>query len=871
MADNEFDDDDIDWAAVDLPPALSSSLMTNHNATANNNNASHSHVGHQYANVNATASAAMNTNTNTANESLQMQIAHLQNLLQSKSQRISELEAFVATSNTESSLAAQRAQQEANNRIHLIEEELRRVKREADQYKGQWVRVKKRVTELEAGDTGRAITPNVDHFHNHFGDGKDNAMKEEGVLRAGVKRKSEGRELERREEKTESHVPAVVVVSPEISNYDSVTGRVAKHLLLMDEMGSYSLDGICNHDMIHNVEKCQLASASTDKVEKGKRHEPGAPSESSAVSKSLTRVVEDQLEKEAKAFVKSILCHMVAEPRSTEATNAPHAMSVSGLLRVLLVRFNTLFRDADNSRKESNEMDIDEPMDKHQDIVSLVHLHGRQVHQAVHSWRAALYLLRIIHDILNLSPKAREDLRWWFYQARQSCDSFDDVDTDASLKCTYSQAHSRIEGLPSTKNQCSCNRDRMEVLWDVYCCPNRMEENEWDASTMKISCNQFYHYLVGMMKGPRQQSSIMNKDHEMAQYAQLKATEFVFCLMSDAAPYDHVDLASRSKTPYLWKFWFDSLFPSYSTSGVPSDSPDTGDFFSIWEMGGGSHRMLGSGRRYYTQLLASPVESEALSARQTGAKHSAKLDKIKSTPMPILQQESDLITMGIKSKSLQLMAHFISSSSSLHQSVYQVHTSTAEGVSLAKRVLFAVLDELDEVILPFISFDNTQDQYLRIFVCCLELCHSCVMFLLVLSRSDAGIHLLRIQAKLDFDIGDITRWSSSAIGCVTAVLDAILHHMSVENDKPTVTTTIPLMKAITEQCVLFYKNLLSFVHSSDRPKSKATSLMALVAERHNVFVSCCHRLIATKHHLLSEELKYETRLLLEEVLLAEGE
>jgi hypothetical protein len=308
------------------------------------------------------------------------------------------------------------------------------------------------------------------------------------------------------------------------------------------------------------------------------------------------------------------------------------------------------------------------------------------------------------------------------------------------------------------------------------------------------------------------------------------------------------------------------------------DTSELGDFFSLWEKSGGNHgqKLIGSGRKYSTLLQTSTQESDVQPIKPSGEKQSSKSDKSKPVTMSAHQKELEHMVMDAKCKSLRLMSHFIVSSGSIHQSIHQVHgfSKSTNEVSLAKRVLFAVLDELDEFVIPFLSSINSRGQNQTDMGQGLELCYSCILFLVVLSRSDAGIHLLRIQTKLDFEIGGRSRWSSSAIACVTSILDAVLSSFAESdailsrNDWHAL-----LLKQIAEECMLFYKNLLSFVHSQprswERSKSKAASMLALVAENHNVFVSCCHRVRSLD--ALRNELKYEARLLLEEVLLDDDE
>ena len=848
MTDDEFDDDGIDWAEVNLPSALMLPIENDYSTIAQHTDASQE--AGQAANNASEATVA--TTTKPSIQSLQEQITHLQNLLQSKSERISELEATAQT------------ELETRSRIHLVEEELRRVQREADQYKGQWVRQKKRMAELEQSkDDGRTITPNIDYFQNHFAEMKDSDMYVDGKTRTGTKRKSEEHDVSFDKERKED--PDSIIVTPQVSRHVSLRERVATHLLLRDEMGCYSFEG-----NIHQHTYSDLSSQKDSRNDRQGENEHEKSSKCKLVGQNnASQVADNQLLQETQSWVKSILYHMVVDSFAslTDNVNMSNAMSVPGLVRILLERFNTLFYET-NEKDESIEMDVDQPSNhrtKERNITIAVHLNESRIKYTSRSWRSALYLLCILHDILSTSAKTRDDLRWWLYQACKNHDLSDHPDISVHKKFTDNQVNSRIEGLPTNARQTVFNRNCMEALWNIGSQTNSNDDNGWDASTMNVPCNVFYELLVGLMIGPRyifhRSDSAIDEDESIAQYVQLKSIEFVSGLMSDAA-----ELNNESKTPSLWKFWFDSLFPSYSSYGQISHSSDMEDLLTLWEKEGvDQQNMLGSGRRHYTQLLSSSVENEPIPTKQSGFKNSSKLDKAKTTAVSICQQDYQRLIVDIKCKSLHLITHCISSSSFLHQSIFKVHDHSKSGIPLAKRILFAVLDELDEFVIPFLSTNYSSGLDASNLGYCLDHCLSCVTFLLTLSCSNAGIHLLRIQSKLDFEIGEISCWSLSGIACVAAVLDSVLHHMAESENKAQTTSpkNIILIKAIVEHCVTFYKNILSYAHNQEhRSKSKSTSFLALITEERNTFVSCCNRVIAMQ--TLSEELKYDARLLLEE-------
>lgn len=99
-----------------------------------------------------------------------------------------------------------------------------------------------------------------------------------------------------------------------------------------------------------------------------------------------------------------------------------------------------------------------------------------------------------------------------------------------------------------------------------------------------------------------------------------------------------------------------------------------------------------------------------------------------------------------------------------------------EEKALAKRILAAVLDDMEESVVPFLSSStgslesHAHDAQER-----MHLCSAYTQFLLLLSRSNEGIRLLRVQMRLEPGQQDEpSRWSQSAIGCMISLLDSIL-------------------------------------------------------------------------------------------------
>jgi len=487
-------------------------------------------------------------------------------------------------------------------------------------------------------------------------------------------------------------------------------------------------------------------------------------------------------------------------------------------------------------------------------------------------------------------------------------------------------SHPRIEGLPPRCSGRWRDADRKEVLWTTDChhSSGRGRSKVWDPMTMARPCNTFFELVVGLMKGnvfePSQNATVGEESSNfgleqttLVQLVQRKAIDLVLALMSDAPPYDHAE-DSYGRTPYLWKFWFDSLLPSYSTaqtvtgqgsSKTSSDTHSIGDFLSPWEKRD-SHcnHLLGSGRKHSTRLLRDTHNDAIQQSKQSAGKQgrasnrssrgsstpdASKGKKIKSELLPLFydgRKQRERLSIDIKSRILQLLSHFVLCSSSVYQNMHQIVGNGKEKAPLAKRILAAVLDEMEETIVPFLSSCSSSDFRTHDAELCLQLCYASIQFLLIMSRSNEGIRMLRVQMRLESEQGDPSRWSQSAIGCVTSVLDRTLSFAmgmeEKENDVVLKSTHLAhALNAIVDQCIIFFKTLLLFVNQKRKSSSKAATFLALISEHRTIFQSCCQRILARQSpnsiadppRLLhfSERLIYHVRYLFEEVVMDEEE
>ena len=674
----------------------------------------------------------------------------------------------------------------------------------------------------------------------------------------------------------------------------------------------------------------------------------------------------------------------------------PHSLSVSGLVYALLARFNSIFQNVHIDHGEGEESDAVAEQEKDQQhCLNEQHLptsfgrsekgykgmavlvsnepSSKMTMLAPLSWRAILYLLHILNDVLVLSGKSRTDLRLWLYRSRHclsatggsrycggSNDNFHGSNDSANVDKEKMKPHPRIEGLPARySSQCRTESGCGEALWTVNCRSNMSDETkvEWDPMTMPQSCNTFFEILVGLMKGNvfgysrmenHVESSFLGMEKMILQLVQRKAIDLVSKLMSDAPPFDHAKFSQGNPTtPYLWKFWFDSLLPLYSqtvtiatdkkakASASLTDSASNadaaqqaasdqllkndlspGDFFSIWDkmaQRSGNEIFLN-----YTELLKPKTATNSnippTKGRSSRGNHNVSSAsetarrELDTTPQELKYREQ-LLSVDIKCRTLNLLSFLIFSSSSIHHNLYQQPSMShglndassgilcqKETTNLARRILIAIIDEVDGCILPCMSANATSGSQIRDLEQCLQLCHACVHFLLVLCQSDEGIQTVRLQLRLDSGQGDHSRWSSSAISCMILILKSTLSHaMAAEENesKAQINSDISvLLNTIVAQCIIFFKTLLLFVHNQQhqQPKSGSsyskygtTSLLALISEKRLDFLSCCHNILshdspANTNMLndrslfhISDDLKHDVRMLLEEVLIDEDE
>ena len=851
-------------------------------------------------------------------EALRSQIFLLQNQLHSKDETITDLQNTAASSQYESSHRIKAAEEEAKRKIHLVQEELRRVKMEADKYKGGWVRSKKRVTELEHNNSagiggaaagGQSKTNRVSHDTNQenalsafgfptdietrrvtpsnlFGNNHhhpENNNECAPTTTTTTTTTTKGQQLFESDTATATAVggskrknmepsPLLLdvestrrLVSQTIFQYesqnnknDTVMQRLARHLIMRDEMGCYSLTKMEQEQLLLDVRSNSSSDVKPPhdaSTAYSNEREGGAaimPSGTIHLSMQQSRAKGE----ETRLHVRSILYQLVdTDGISSDPSGASHKyFSSSGLFFILMTRLNALF---DNMETKFDDL--------------MVHTHSITCGSV--SSMSVLYIFRVMYDILVLSTRTRDDFRYWLYQSQQPLGSGHEQKKKSNAGASTS-VHSRIEGVPSNQIKQPTSNDSKEALWTLSCRATLIERgNEWDPMTMSQPCNTFFGITVALMKGSSYGSNSFDLELKgnMVQMIREQAIRLALTLMSDAPPYRHTESVGR--TPYLWKFWFDSLFPTNAMNGADTENDATEqveDFFSLWEVADGR-----AGRKRCSR----PTAEEATKSNKQKRSNNGT---IRAYRRDATAEQQEHLMVKIKCGIIQLLTQLVVSSSSVQQAIYQ--PTGSESLPLARRVLAAVLDEVDGSIVPLLSSSLSKAQTTTILQY-LQLSYSCNQFILALSRSNEGIHMIRYQMRVESDKEGQTHWSHSAISCMALVLNSVLScaiGMEEEGFTPTWAADLtPYLNGIAEQCLVFFKTIHSFAHNQKRnsSKSKPPTFASLISEQHLVLLACFQKLITREHTVdtvsvsatscllwISDERKYDVQVMMEEAL-----
>ena len=773
-------------------------------------------------------------------EALRSQILQLQKELHSKDEKITDIESSHSSFQMESSHRIKNAEEEAERKIHCMQEELRRVKVEADKYKGSWIRSKKRVAELER-KTNRVsqdkqqnnvnlsafglpidietkrVTPNnisgnqeIDSY-NHFVQTSGQQLFESDTNAvSGSKRKMTEQppfvEVGLTTESSQSLVSQTLLQYESLRKHDTVVQRLARHLLMRDEMGCYS---------IAQVDKCPKQAASNCPVQTG------------TIERLLDRA------DDSRTHIRSIL-HQVLDiggDVSELSDSVCKCESPSEIFFMILTKMVSLF---DDTTKFDGNNSI-----------------------------SVLYSLRVICDMLSLSAQTREDLRHWLYQSQQSAGN---VYKQRRTSDLLAPAHSRIEGLPSPDQIKLPSKDSKEALWTGTCTATLIGEgHNWDPLTMSQPCKAFFRIIVSLIAGSSHDSFSfdLKSKVDMTQLIREQAIRSVLTLMSDAPQYSE---ASVGKTPYLWNFWLDSLFMTNSIND--SDTEPTEKFENLFLCGVPNGRDRGwrkrCGRPMSQELTKSNKQKRSSNSTVYSCRHNDDII-----------EEEGILSVKVKCGIIQLFTQLVVSSSSVQAAIYQ---SNGDGsFPLARQALAAILDEVDCSVIPLLSTSMSKAPKEAVLNY-LELSCTCNEFILALSRSEEGINMLRYQIRIVSADDKETHWSHSAISCMALVLSSTMTCADgIEQEEPNWATKLrPYLKKIAEQCIDFFKMLQTFACNNgmktSSSKSKSPTFATLVSEQNMILLSCfqkfCTRECKNNSYSLciGDEMKYDVQMMMEEIL-----
>jgi len=129
------------------------------------------------------------------------------------------------------------------------------------------------------------------------------------------------------------------------------------------------------------------------------------------------------------------------------------------------------------------------------------------------------------------------------------------------------------------------------------------------------------------------------------------------------------------------------------------------------------------------------------------------------------------------------------------------------------------------------------------------LCLCCIQFLAIMTRTNKGVLLLRMQMRLESGVDEPSRWSQSAIGCMTSVLNCTLVYAqklekAFEMSFFQSNNFSGALNAVVGACIHFFTTTQIFLERECASSSKAPTFTALVSEHSTMFQSCCQRILA---------------------------
>ena len=434
------------------------------------------------------------------------------------------------------------------------------------------------------------------------------------------------------------------------------------------------------------------------------------------------------------------------------------------------------------------------------------------------SWPTVVRLFVVLREVLALSSEARNVLRTWIAQT-----AYPDIPSSATVGApksiaSLSKTRSRINFLGSDDTSkardetlVEMNVNVREALRGALTLGPRVEGTSdcWDEKIVESTCGKFRDILCSAILGLHSMGQPVDVIGQSGiGRLETEACSLFLVLMNDApSPSGSHDLG-------IWAVWFDELLPTAfleSSSTEPSATNPGNDLVAVLE--DGSDLVGGFPRR-----RASKKKVRFLASR-----HSSR--------------RALNFVMEMKDFALQILLRLVNCCDDTRNRLMQ-------GDPLARRVLAAVLDELEGGIVPLLDTPSTNSNLNRIRKITehpLQFCLGATKYISMLCRSTEGFELLRTQMTADFSRsgGRREQLSFSGIAIMVDVLRCTLTasknvHCELNSD------LVTRSRSVRDEIVSFFGILWLQVTQSRLAEGEAENdtLLSIVDERRETFIGC---------------------------------
>eukprot|EP00978_Attheya_sp_CCMP212_P017290 scaffold46035_cov54-Attheya_sp.AAC.2 len=556
-------------------------------------------------------------------------------------------------------------------------------------------------------------------------------------------------------------------------------------------------------------------------------------------------------------------------------------------------------------------------------------------------------VLRIVRELLTLSWEARQRTRRWIQQSHhgihhQHHPRHDGPTDTATRSCSMTTtrrihlgknmggggggANDHIHTALEARLERAATQLRDTVLPSSHSTPsmshysrNKRRRMEWESIDRTDTCQWFVLHLTTLMKGTPQPDTILStagaKERRLANSKlQMEAIQLFLVLMSDAPP-NNEDDSGENNNNNPWTLWFQKLV------SVPCNDHGTKhktDFLSFLEdnldISAASEVVdssIYSRQRYIRKALertwshmsddnADPVgdtesskkmpDKEVHQQQQTPSSKMGATDDSHTDWNVEDQEQQRIVCWNVKSLIFQTLTRFLLSSKAIRQTLFQEYPSDPQvPMTLARRILAAVLDNLQDDILPQLrSLDNNERTSDDRHDAILDMCMSLMRLFFILAQQTKGIVLLQTKMAIGggVDQNDEDGQSSMMLHApsgVTLLIDLLKIAVdrsascsSSSDQQPSSKAWSALVNHVVALFHLMLVDIQRMRHAIETGKQTAsthnpsvTTLLSITLDRREMFLTCCHLILQGAN--IDNETKWYARMLLDEISYDEEE